>query len=48
VVAALGALEISFLIMVGGMSAVAGLFTLFLLLQSFRNPARRWQQKARR
>lgn len=37
----LGALEIGFIIMVGGMSAAAGLFSLYVLAQIFRNPGRR-------
>jgi hypothetical protein len=38
VIAALGALEISFIAFVGGMTAAAGLFGLYVLLQLFRNP----------
>lgn len=34
---ALGALEISFIAFVGGMTAAAGLFGLYVLLQLFRN-----------
>ena len=30
-------LEVSFLIMVGGMAALAGLFSLYVLVQLFRN-----------
>lgn len=41
---ALTALEISFLLLVGGLSALAGLFALYLLLQQFRNPTRRWSR----
>lgn len=37
VIAALGALEISFIVFVGGMTVAAGLFGLYVLLQLFRN-----------
>jgi hypothetical protein len=37
VIAALGALEISFIVFVGGMTAAAGLFGVYVLLQLFRN-----------
>jgi hypothetical protein len=37
VIVALGALEISFIVFVGGMTAAAGLFGLYVLLQLFRN-----------
>jgi hypothetical protein len=40
-VAAIGALEITFMIVVGGVTALAGLFGLYVLLQLFRNPSRR-------
>ena len=36
-IVALGALEISFIVFVGGMTAAAGLFGLYVLLQLFRN-----------
>lgn len=38
---ALGALEISFIVVVGGMTVAAGLFAVYVLLQLFRNPLRR-------
>jgi hypothetical protein len=38
---AIGALEITFLIVVGGVTALAGLFGLYVLIQLFRNPSRR-------
>ena len=40
-VAALGGLELGFIALVGGMSALAGLFALYALIQIFRNPSRR-------
>ncbi len=40
-VAALGALEIGFIVVVGGLSAAAGLFGLYVVVQLFRNPSRR-------
>ena len=39
--AALGALEISFIVFVAGMTALAGLFGLYVLVQLFRNPGLR-------
>lgn len=41
IVAALGKLEIAFLIFVGTMTGLAGLFALYVLIQNFRNPFRR-------
>lgn len=38
---ALGILEWSFIALVGGMTALAGLFALYVVLQVFRNPSRR-------
>ena len=38
---AVGALELAFLIFVGTMTALAGLFALYVLVQQFRNPFRR-------
>ena len=40
-VAALGKLEVAFLAFVGTMTALAGLFALYVLVQQFRNPFRR-------
>ncbi len=40
-VGALGALEIGFIVVVGGLSAAAGVFALYVLIQLFRNPSRR-------
>jgi hypothetical protein len=40
-VVAVGALELAFLILVGTMTALAGLFALYVLVQQFRNPFRR-------
>lgn len=40
-IAALGRLEIAFLIFVATMTGLAGLFGLYVLLQIFRNPFRR-------
>ena len=37
----LGALEWGFIALVGGMSALAGAFAVYVLLQIFRNPSRR-------
>lgn len=39
--ARLGALEISFIVLVGLMSAAAGLFAVYVVVQQFRNPSRR-------
>ncbi len=41
IAATLGTLEIMFLVLVGGMTAVAGLFALYVLVQNFRNPFRK-------
>ncbi len=41
IAAALGTLEIMFLVVVGGMTALAGLFGLYVLIQIFRNPFRK-------
>jgi hypothetical protein len=41
VVAAFGVLEISFVIFVGAMTGLAGVFALYVLVQHFRNPSRR-------
>ena len=38
---ALSGLEWGFIALVGGMSALAGLFALYALIQIFRNPSRR-------
>ncbi len=38
---ALGLLEWSFIALVGGLTVLAGLFALYVLLQVFRNPSRR-------
>jgi ABC-type phosphate transport system permease subunit len=35
------ALEITFTLLVGGVTVLAGLFGLYVLLQLFRNPSRR-------
>jgi ABC-type phosphate transport system permease subunit len=35
------ALEITFMLLVGGVTVLAGLFGLYLLVQLFRNPSRR-------
>jgi hypothetical protein len=35
------ALEITFMLLVGGVTILAGLFGLYLLVQLFRNPSRR-------
>lgn len=35
------ALEITFMLLVGGVTVLAGLFGLYVLLQLFRNPSRR-------
>jgi hypothetical protein len=40
-VAALDALEIGFIAFVGAMTALAGLFALYVVIQQFRNPFRR-------
>jgi hypothetical protein len=40
-VVAVGALELAFLIFVGTMTVLAGLFALYVLVQQFRNPFRR-------
>jgi hypothetical protein len=40
-VAALGRLEIAFIIFVASMTGLAGLFALYVLIQQFRNPFRR-------
>ncbi len=41
IVAAFGLLEWSFTVFVGAMTALAGLFGLYVLVQVFRNPSRR-------
>ncbi|HZB04662.1 MAG TPA: hypothetical protein VE737_10140 [Actinomycetota bacterium] len=38
---ALGALEWTFIGVVGAMSALAGLFAVYVVIQIFRNPTRR-------
>jgi hypothetical protein len=40
-VMALGALEWTFIGVVGAMSALAGLFAVYVVIQIFRNPTRR-------
>jgi len=40
-VAALDALEISFLVLVGGMTVLAGIFSVYLLINQFRNTGHR-------
>ncbi len=40
-VGALGILEWAFIAFVGAMTALAGVFALYVLLQVFRNPSRR-------
>ena len=40
-VVGVGALELAFLIFVGAMTGLAGLFALYVLVQQFRNPFRR-------
>jgi hypothetical protein len=40
-VMALGALEWAFIGVVGAMSALAGLFAVYVVIQIFRNPTRR-------
>ncbi|HWC32446.1 MAG TPA: hypothetical protein VG709_04890 [Actinomycetota bacterium] len=40
-IAAFVTLEIGFLIFVGAMTGLAGLFALYVLIQHFRNPSRR-------
>ncbi len=40
-VAAFGTLEIAFVVFVGSMTALAGLFALYVLIWHFRNPWRR-------
>ncbi len=39
--ARLGALEISYIALVAAMTAAAGIFAVYVLLQQFRNPSRR-------
>ena len=39
--AALGLLEWGFIALVGGMTALAGLFAVYVVIQVFRNPSRR-------
>jgi hypothetical protein len=41
VTVALGALEIAFILFVGAMTGLAGLFALYVVFQHFRNPFRR-------
>ena len=38
---ALGLLEWSFIALVGGLTVLAGLFAVYVLIQVFRNPSRR-------
>jgi hypothetical protein len=38
---ALGLLEWSFITLVGGLTALAGVFALYVVIQVFRNPSRR-------
>lgn len=38
---AVGALEITFLLVVGAVTGAAGLFALYVVIQLFRNPSRR-------
>ncbi|MGH2546940.1 MAG: hypothetical protein ACRDHH_01015 [Actinomycetota bacterium] len=38
---ALGLLEWSFIALVGGLTVLAGLFAVYVVLQVFRNPTRR-------
>jgi hypothetical protein len=40
-VASLGALEISFIAFVATMTALAGVFGVYVVIQIFRNPSRR-------
>ena len=40
-VGSLGALEISFIAFISTMTALAGLFAVYVLIQAFRNPFRR-------
>lgn len=40
-IAALGGLELAFLVFVGTMTGLAGLFALYVLIQQFRNPFRK-------
>lgn len=40
-VAALDALEISFLVLVGAMTVLAGLFSVYLVINQFRNTGHR-------
>lgn len=44
---ALTTLEIAFLILVGGLTALTGLFALYMVIQQFRNPTRRWSRPRR-
>lgn len=39
--ASLGALEISFIVLVSALTGLAALFGLYVLIQVFRNPSRR-------
>jgi hypothetical protein len=43
-VAAFGVLEWSFIGLVGSMTVLAGLFTVYVVVQVFRNPSRRRQR----
>jgi hypothetical protein len=40
-IAGLSALELWFIALVGGMTAAAGLFAVYVVLQQFRSPSRR-------
>jgi hypothetical protein len=44
---ALTALEISFLILVGVLTLLSGLFAVYVVIQHFRNPVRRWSRPRR-
>lgn len=39
--AAFGVLEWSFIALVGGMTLLAGIFAVYVVIQTFRNPRRR-------
>lgn len=44
---ALTALEIGFLILVGSLSFLAAVFAVYVIIQHFRNPVRRWSRPRR-
>ena len=46
-IAELALLEISFIMLVGAMSALAGLFSLYVVVQQFRNNPRRRRSGSR-